>query len=107
MSSGAATSAYSSWGAYGSSKAALHSLATHIAVEEPDITTISVSPGRVDTNMQATLREYGKGVMNPTDYEGFTNAWEQGTLFKPEQPAAVISKITVSPPRHLSGKLLK
>ena len=107
ISSGAATSAYTSWGAYGSSKAALLSLAAHVAVEEPEIASFSVSPGRVDTDMQQTLREHGKDVMKPGDYAGFLSAFEKGELFRPEQPAAVIAAMIANPPRELSGKLVK
>jgi NAD(P)-dependent dehydrogenase (short-subunit alcohol dehydrogenase family) len=39
-------------GAYGSSKAALNHLARTLAVEEPDVTTVAVRPGVVDTDMQ-------------------------------------------------------
>jgi NAD(P)-dependent dehydrogenase (short-subunit alcohol dehydrogenase family) len=51
-SSGAAQSAYQGWGAYGAGKAVLNHLAMTLSVEEPDVTTISIRPGVVDTEMQ-------------------------------------------------------
>lgn len=107
VSSGAATGAYTSWGAYGSSKAALLSLAAHVAVEEPDVASLSLAPGRVDTDMQRTLREHGKAVMKAEDFATFLDAFDKGELFRPEQPAAVIAAMVADPPRELSGKLVK
>lgn len=105
-SSGAATGAYTAWGAYGSSKAALNSLAKHIAVEEPDITSVAVSPGRVDTEMQKELRETGT-AMAAKDYETFKADFEQGRLVRPEQSGGVIAKLSVAARPDLSGKYFK
>ncbi|TLD22127.1 hypothetical protein PspLS_07937 [Pyricularia sp. CBS 133598] len=103
-SSGAALKGYSSWGAYGSSKAALHSLCQHVAVEEPDIVSVSVGPGRVDTDMQKLIRETGKGVMADKDYAGFQTAFEEGRLNKPEWPAQVMASLVLEAKPELSGK---
>lgn len=105
-SSGAATSAYTAWGAYGSSKAALNSLARHIAVEEPDITTVAISPGRVDTDMQKEIRDQG-AAMSPKDYETFKSDFEQGRLVKPEESGGVIAKLSVDAKPELSGNYFK
>ncbi|KAK1826676.1 hypothetical protein QBC39DRAFT_363737 [Podospora conica] len=104
VSSGAAIGAYTSWGAYGSSKAALNSLARHVAVEEPDISAVAISPGRVDTDMQKELRDKGGAAMAEKDYAGFVSAYEGGTLNKPEWPAAVIAKLAVGMDPKLSGQ---
>ncbi|KAL2021002.1 hypothetical protein VTK56DRAFT_7776 [Thermocarpiscus australiensis] len=106
ISSGAATSAYTSWGAYGSSKAALNSLARHIAVEEPDITAVAISPGRVDTDMQKELREKGT-AMSKKDYETFKSDFEQGRLIKPEQSGGVIAELSLRAKPEFSGKYFK
>ncbi|KAL2263637.1 hypothetical protein VTK26DRAFT_5900 [Humicola hyalothermophila] len=105
-SSGASTGAYTAWGAYGSSKAAVNSLARHIAVEEPDITSVAVSPGRVDTDMQKELREKGM-AMAKKDYDTFKADFEQGRLVKPEQSGGVIAKLSVGAKPDLSGRYLK
>jgi NAD(P)-dependent dehydrogenase (short-subunit alcohol dehydrogenase family) len=41
------------------SKAALKMLGEVLAVEESEVTTISIRPGVVDTEMQATIRDKG------------------------------------------------
>jgi NAD(P)-dependent dehydrogenase (short-subunit alcohol dehydrogenase family) len=56
ISSGAATNAYSGWSAYSASKATINSLAKSLACEEPEITTLAVRPGVVDTEMQKDIR---------------------------------------------------
>lgn len=105
-SSGAALHAYSSWGAYGSSKAALNSLAQHIAIEELDIATVAVGPGRVDTDMQREIREQGApGTgMTANDHASFVSAFEGGKLNKPEWPGQVIAKLSATAKLELSGK---
>ncbi|KAF4587161.1 short-chain dehydrogenase [Ophiocordyceps camponoti-floridani] len=106
ISSGAANKPYAAWGAYGSSKAALNAISAHVAVEEPDVTSVSISPGRVDTGMQSELREAGKDIMDKAQYDNFVDAFQQGTLLKPEQPGNVIARLAASPRKDLSGKAL-
>lgn len=108
-SSGAAVGAYAAWGAYGSSKAALNSLAQHIAVEEPDIASVAIGPGRVDTAMQKELRDFGAPgtSMAPNDYASFVDAFESGTLNKPEWPGQVIAKLALEAKPELRGKYFK
>lgn len=107
MSSGAATKPYNGWGAYGSSKSAVNALSAHVAAEETDITSITVAPGRVDTDMQATLRSEGKHSMSQAQYDSFVDAFNNGGLLKPEQPGNVIAGFIASPIKELSGKSLK
>lgn len=106
-SSGAATKGYKAWGPYGSSKAALHSLVQHLAVEEKDIVSVSLSPGRTDTGMQKLLREQGKGFMDDKDHSSFVSAFEEGKLNPPEGPGNVIAKLALDGTPDLSGKFLQ
>ncbi|PFH60226.1 hypothetical protein XA68_11291 [Ophiocordyceps unilateralis] len=106
VSSGAANKPYKSWAAYGSSKSALNAISAHLAVEEPDVTSIAITPGRVDTNMQSVLREAGKDTMDKAQYDSFVEAFQQGTLLKPEQPGNVIARLAARPRSELSGKFL-
>ena len=106
-SSGAALKPYVGWAAYGSSKAALHAIATYLAVEEPDICSVSIQPGRVDTDMQKEVREKGHAAMHSRDYEAFANAFRDGTLVRPEEPAGVIARVVVTPKSDISGLNLK
>lgn len=52
ISSDAAVEAYETWGAYGSSKAALDHLSRILAAEEPDVRVHAVDPGDMRTEMQ-------------------------------------------------------
>ena len=106
-SSGAAVSAYSTWGAYGSSKAALNHLALTLSVEEPDVTTVSIRPGVVDTDMQRELREVHHKAMEKQDAERFFTMHREGTILKPEQPGNVMAKLVLDAPKELSGKFLR
>lgn len=67
VSSGAAVGAYATWGAYGASKAVLNHLALTLAVEEPEVTTLSIRPRTVDTEMQRELREIHHTTMDKND----------------------------------------
>lgn len=107
VSSGAASKAYTAWGAYGSSKAAMNAISGHIAEEEPDITSIAIAPGRVDTDMQAVLRSNGKDTMAKNQYDTFVKAFDEGTLLKPSQPGNMIARFVTSPQKSLSGKFIK
>ncbi|PQE15807.1 short-chain dehydrogenase protein [Rutstroemia sp. NJR-2017a BBW] len=107
-SSGAAIGAYSTWGPYGSSKAALNHLAQTLSVEEPLITTLAIRPGVVDTEMQKEVRGYSSdGTMDKKDAEKFISLHEGGKLLKPEQPGGVMAGLAVSEvEKEWSGKFL-
>ncbi|KAI1178977.1 short-chain dehydrogenase [Nemania sp. FL0916] len=104
VSSGAASNAYIGWGAYGTSKAALNHLCAHLAVEEPSITAVAVSPGKVDTAMQKQIREEGHSGMAPDDHASFVAEHENGRLLSPDQPGTVIAKLAVGATGSLTGK---
>ena len=106
-SSGVSTGAYSSWGPYGASKAALNQLAAQVACEEPDVTTISIRPGVVDTDMQRNLREVHYAVMAKKDNEKFFGLHENGQLLRPEEPGNVMAKMALDPPKGLNGEYVK
>ena len=109
-SSGAATGAYSTWGSYGSSKAALNHLALTLAVEEPSITSLALRPGVVDTDMQALIRSKS-AVMDGKDAEKFKSLYEGGHLVKPEEIGAAMAEIALALSgggvKEYSGKFLK
>ncbi|XWW98358.1 hypothetical protein V2A60_006358 [Cordyceps javanica] len=104
VSSGAAVKTYQGWGGYGSSKAAINSLSSHLASEERDITSVAIQPGRVDTDMQQLIRDTGSNTMDKAVYDTFVQAKEKGELLKPEQPGNVIARFVASPSKELSGK---
>ncbi|KAI1436980.1 short-chain dehydrogenase [Xylaria sp. CBS 124048] len=104
VSTGASVSALVSWAAYGTSKAAINHICAHLAVEEPTITTVAISPGKVDTDMQKQIREEGKAAMLPQVHASFVDEHEQGLLLNPNQPGTVIAKLAMQAPSSLSGK---
>ncbi len=107
VSSGAAASAYPTWGAYGSSKAALNHLAMTFASEEESVTSLSIRPGILDTEMQKEIREQHNTVMNAEHVKKFADLKSSGNLIQPELPAHVIAKLILDPPTKLSGQFLE
>ncbi|CAN9293647.1 unnamed protein product [Alternaria alternata] len=107
-SSGAATSAYQGWGCYGAGKAVLNHLALTLSVEEPSVTTISIRPGVVDTEMQREIREVHHERMSGKDREKFSGLKSDGGLLKPEQPGYVIARLAVGGDevKSFNGKFL-
>lgn len=77
-----------------------------MAVEEPDVTTVSIRPGVVDTEMQVEVRGHN-GLMDEKDAEKFKTLFETGKLLKPEQPGNVMSRLAVDASKDLSGKFLR
>lgn len=78
-----------------------------LAVEEPDITTTSIRPGVVDTEMQRELREVHHTAMDKKDAEKFATLKSGGKLLRPEQPGHVLAKLAIDTPKELSGKFYK
>ena len=106
-SSGAAANAYGGWGAYGSSKAALNHLAKTLSIEEPDVISIAIRPGVVDTQMQRELRNIHASGMLEKQAAKFYDFHRAGGLLKPEQPGTVIARLVLEGPEELNGEFLK
>lgn len=106
VSSGAATAAYTGWGAYGASKAAMNHFALTMAREEPDITTVSVRPGIVDTDMQTALREIHGTVMGPAEHAKFLEFKSSGIIVPPESVAVALGNLCLRAEKDLSGKFV-
>ncbi|TFY74914.1 hypothetical protein EWM64_g9099 [Hericium alpestre] len=102
-SSGSAVGGTPGWGPYNASKAALNSLCRTLANEEPDIITVAIRPGKVDTAMQTTIREKGAGPMTDKDYQIFIREHEEGKLVKPEDCGHVMAALSVLATKELSG----
>ena len=105
-SSGAALNAYSAWGAYGASKAALNHFAMTLTNEEPDIVSVAIRPGTVDTDMQKSLYQFVE-LMDPKDKAKFTTLKENGKLLRPDQPGNVMARLALNAPAKFSGRLLR
>ena len=106
-SSGAAESAYSSWGAYGASKAALNHLVKTLGKEEKDVVTVAVRPGMLQGRMQEDIRGKLGGNMDEDDRQKFVGAFEQGKLSRPEQPGNVMARLALRAGKELSGKFVQ
>jgi NAD(P)-dependent dehydrogenase (short-subunit alcohol dehydrogenase family) len=105
-SSGAAIKAYTAWGAYGASKAAMNHLVTTLAVEEPELVSVAIRPGIVDTEMQREIREKHNFSMDPQDATTFAGLKRDGKLLQPEKPGNVIARLVLNAPKELSGKFI-
>jgi NAD(P)-dependent dehydrogenase (short-subunit alcohol dehydrogenase family) len=103
-SSGAAVSGYPGWGLYGATKAAMNHFAMSLGNEEPDVTSIAIRPGMVDTEMQRELREDHATNLDAEMHSKFAGAHKDGKLVKPEQPGHVMAKLVLDAPKDLSGR---
>ncbi|OKP08292.1 hypothetical protein PENSUB_5659 [Penicillium subrubescens] len=103
-SSGAAVSGYPGWGLYGATKAAMNHFAMSLGNEEPDITSVAIRPGMVDTEMQRELREDHATNLDAEMHSKFAGAHKDGKLVKPEQPGHVMAKLVLDAPKDLSGR---
>ncbi|KAK5004214.1 hypothetical protein LTR39_006223 [Cryomyces antarcticus] len=81
-------------------------MAMTLAVEEPDVITVSIRPGVVDTEMQRELREVHHESMDRKDAAKFAELKSTGRLLRPEQPGHVMAKLALDAPREMSGKFL-
>lgn len=106
VSSGAALKAIEGWSAYCVAKAGLTHLTRLLAAEEPDITSVALRPGVVDTGMQTLIRREGPDVMTPAKITRFKQLKEEGQLLDPAIPAKKITWLALNAPPALSGMFL-
>lgn len=71
------------------------------------MTSISVRPGVVDTDMQRDIRELHGPGMQEQDVARYHKLHKEGGLLKPEQPGHVIAKLAVNGPKDLTGRFLR
>ncbi|KAF8663476.1 hypothetical protein AX16_001044 [Volvariella volvacea WC 439] len=103
ISSGAAVKGVAGWGPYNASKAAMNSLSRTLAFEEPDVISVALRPGMVDTDMQRRLRETGEQYMTEERYQFFVNTHASGNLVKPEDVGKFSTTATHKPGLHNLG----
>ncbi len=84
----------------------MNHLAMTLGAEEKDITTLSIRPGVVATNMQVDIRAVHSKKMAPEEAKKFHELHETGKLLTPEQPGHVIAKLALRAPKELSGQFL-
>ena len=78
-----------------------------LAVEEPDVTSISIAPGVVDTQMQQDIRNQHSSAMDENDAARFHSLHKEGDLLRPEYPGNVMARLALDPPKKLSGQFLR
>lgn len=76
-------------------------------MEEPSITSVAISPGKVDTGMQKQIRDEGKTGMAPEIHASFVNEHETGKLLDPIKPGGVIAKLVDGATSDLNGKYIR
>ena len=81
----------------------LNHLALTLSIEEPFVTTISIRPGVVDTEMQRDIREKHNTTMLAKDSEKFVGLKRDGGLLRPEQPGHVIAQLAEAGKEGLKG----
>ncbi len=107
VSSGAAVNAVAGWSAYCAAKAGVTHFTRVLAVEEPDVTAVSLRPGVVDTDMQGVIREKGPGNMESDKAAYFRNLKAEGKLEPPEIPGRAMAWLALRAPREWSGRFLE
>ena len=95
ISSGAAHTAISGWNTYCSSKSGLDMLSKCISKENPDIISLSIAPGKVDTPMQDDIR-LAKKEEFPRLKE-FQNYHKKGKLLNANLVAELYKKVLQKP----------
>ncbi|EKM59219.1 uncharacterized protein PHACADRAFT_205397 [Phanerochaete carnosa HHB-10118-sp] len=107
VSSGSATGNTYGWAPYNTSKAAVNSLCRTLAQEEPDIVSVALRPGRVDTAMQAQIRQLaGTDIMRAEDVSKYVSDYDEGRLVDPMESGHVLASMAVNAGRELSGKFV-
>jgi NAD(P)-dependent dehydrogenase (short-subunit alcohol dehydrogenase family) len=106
VSSGAANLALEFMSAYCTGKAALNHFTRVLAVEEPELTALSVRPGVVDTDMQTFIRQKGPQAMPSNQVDYYRQLKNRGELERAEVPARSLAWLALYAPREFSGKFL-
>lgn len=96
ISSGAARNAYHGWSAYCASKAAVDRLSEALSLEERSrVAVYSVTPGVIDTEMQATIR--AKSADEFPDVQRFRELHARHALSAPEAAAEKLLRFAFDP----------
>lgn len=107
ITSGTSTTVIQGWGAYSTAKAAIDHLTRILAHEEPDITALAVRPGILDTDMQAAIREKGRGIMSEVQYQHLYSLYRQNRLVSPDTVGKAIAALAMYAPHEWSGNLVQ
>jgi NAD(P)-dependent dehydrogenase (short-subunit alcohol dehydrogenase family) len=75
-----------------------------LAEEEPGLTAVTVRPGVVDTDMQATIRNEGENAMPDEQLAYYRQLKAHGKLEAPEIPGRSIAWLALHAPTEFSGR---
>ncbi|KZT12488.1 NAD(P)-binding protein [Laetiporus sulphureus 93-53] len=104
VSSGSAVKGTPTMGPYNASKAAMNSLCRTLAEEEPEVISVAMRPGTVDTQMQTQLRS--DAALTDKVRQSFSDLYIGRRLLKPEDPGYVIASLALKTPKSLSGQFI-
>lgn len=90
ISSGAGRKAMPGWSVYGATKAAVDYYTQTLALEHPDVRTVSLAPGIVDTDMQADIRASNSNAF--PNHAHFISLHENNQLASATSTAEKISR---------------
>ena len=103
---GASQQPIAGWSAYCTTKAALLMFTRVLAAEEPAVTSLSMTPGVVDTAMQERIREKGPEGMPKQLADYFLSLPASGQLVAPQVPARALATLVLKAPREWTGQEL-
>lgn len=106
VSTGAAVNPAPGWSAYSVAKAAVNMLTRVLAEEAPEVVSLALRPGVVDTAMQETIRDEGAAGMPAERHQRFVRLHEQGDLLPPELPGRALATLALYAPPAWSGEFL-
>lgn len=78
-----------------------------LAVEEPEVVTVAIRPGVVDTEMQSQIATVHSSSMDQEDSKRFSDMRNEGKMLRPEQPGNVMARLVLDAPIEISGQFLK
>jgi NAD(P)-dependent dehydrogenase (short-subunit alcohol dehydrogenase family) len=107
VSSGASTEGYAGWGPYCVSKGAFNLICGSLSKEEPEIASVSIRPGVVDTEMQQVIRSEGAEAMPTSFYDKFVGLKKNNQLLDPSKPGKAIASLCLHPMQELSGQYVQ
>ncbi len=102
----------------------LNSFCRTLAEEEPDVTSVAIRPGMVDTDvtflhihtlsfillfyiqMQRLLRTTGATHLQEKDYQLFVRVHAEGKLVDPDDCGHVIASLSLQATKNLSGQFI-
>ncbi|KAH9844269.1 uncharacterized protein C8Q71DRAFT_731961 [Rhodofomes roseus] len=106
VSSGSATKGTATMGPYNAGKAAMNSLCRTLGEEEPDVVSVALRPGTVDTPMQIQIRELGATAMTEKVHKYFMGLQTDSKLIKPEVSGYVMAALALEAPKSMSGQFV-